>query len=526
MVLQEQTKLPVWGWAAPGEKVTVTFAGQTATATAAADGTWRVDLPPVPSGDEGQVLTVAGKNTLTFQDVLVGDVWIASGQSNMEFGIANDSRAAETLPKANDPRLRFFFVPKFTAFDPQTDIAPDPKDPFSAKWLVCTPENLGGPDVKNSFSAVAYYFARELRKTTGRPVGVIGTYWGDTAASAWTSLSGLRKNPAMARYVRDQRKLVANFPQAKAAYAQKKAAYDTALTQWNATVGNVYNAALKEWQAAAAQAQAAGQPVPAQPKPVSERPKEIELPDGGRHGPANLYNGMVAPLIPYAIKGAIWYQGEANADGLSKEYAALFPLMINDWRDKWAQGDFPFLYVQLANYRSENQWVWVREAQLKTLSLPGTGMAVAIDVGDPFNIHPKDKLDVGHRLALAARHVAYGEDIVYSGPIYDSMTTEGGKLRVAFKNCGSGLIVGTSPLAPKDNPAPAPTELTGFTIAGTDQKFVAAKAVIDGNSVVVSSDQVPAPAAVRYDWADSPPCDFYNKEGLPASPFRTDTWEK
>jgi sialate O-acetylesterase len=242
-----------------------------------------------------------------------------------------------------------------------------------------------------------------------------------------------------------------------------------------------------------------------------------------------LYNGMIAPLIPYAIKGAIWYQGESNA-GNGLEYQTLFPRMISGWREKWNQGDFPFLYVQLANFMapqvksSEGGWAELREAQLKTLSLPNTGMAVIIDIGDAHDIHPKDKIDVGLRLALAAKHVAYKQDLVYSGPIYDSMKIEGNKIRLTFKDTGSGLQMSASPWTPTGVPVPAPTELTGFAIAGADQNWVWAKAQIDGNSVVVSSDQVPSPVAVRYGWASNPPCNLYNKEGLPASPFRTDDW--
>jgi sialate O-acetylesterase len=256
------------------------------------------------------------------------------------------------------------------------------------------------------------------------------------------------------------------------------------------------------------------------------------LPDAGPNFPSDLYNGMIAPLIPYAIKGVVWYQGESNGTNtaLGQEYSILFPRMIEDWREKWGQGDFPFLYVQLANFGiiPDSNFPLVREAQLKTLALPNTGMATAIDIGNPGDIHPNDKQDVGLRLALAARHVAYGENIVYSGPLYDSMTVEGDRIRIDFKNRGGGLTMSTPPWTPNGQPIPTPTELTGFEIAGDDKNFLPAQASLEGDSVVVSCDKVLLPIAVRYDWANSPTPlgNLYNKEGLPASPFRTDTWDK
>jgi sialate O-acetylesterase len=239
--------------------------------------------------------------------------------------------------------------------------------------------------------------------------------------------------------------------------------------------------------------------------------------------PSSLFNGMIAPMIPYGIKGVIWYQGEANA-GFGPGYRTLFGALITDWRQKWGEGDFPFLYVQLASYRLANFWSYLRESQLKTLELPKTGMAVAIDIGDPANIHPADKQDVGERLALAARHVAYGQDIVYSGPIYDSMKVEGGTIRLSFTQVGGGLVIAAPPWVASDATPVSTDKLVGFEIAGADKKWCEADAKIDGNTLVVSSPQVPQPAAVRYNWANAVQCNFYNREGLPASPFRTDTW--
>jgi len=246
----------------------------------------------------------------------------------------------------------------------------------------------------------------------------------------------------------------------------------------------------------------------------------------------NLYNAMIAPLMPYAIKGVIWYQGESNCNN-SKQYRVLFPIMITDWREKWGQGNFPFLFVQLPNInkpatepvQGEDRWPGVREAQAKAMSVPNTGMATIIDVGDPDEVHGKDKIDVGVRLSLVARHLVYGEDIVYTGPIYDSMKVEGNKVLITFKNTGGGLAIGTPPWTPSGKIPPVASELKGFAIAGADKKWVWAQARINGDQVVVSSDQAPNPAAVRYGWADNPPCNLYNKVNPPAAAFRTDEWE-
>lgn len=514
MVLQEKSKLPVWGWAAPDEKITVTFKGEKQTAITASDGTWHVDLHPVdPDADAGTLIVAGEDNTLTFTDVLVGDVWIASGQSNMEFGIQTDSRGKEAIAQATDPQIRFFFVPWATALQPQTDIgAIVPPGPLNGKWVVCSPETMSTNWAWHGFSAVGYYFAKEIHQTTGHPVGMIATYKGGTPAQAWTSISGLEKDKTLTHYVDDHQRIIENFADAKAAYAKQHSDYEIALKAWNATV---------------AKEKADGKTPSVQPAPKAPTP-----PDGGYGAPANLFNGMVSPLIPFAIKGVIWYQGESNGDNMkaASEYLTLFPRLIQDWREKWAQGNFAFLFVQLPNINGlakvpvEGRWPWVREAQLEALSLPDTGMAVTIDIGEAGNLHPPDKTYVGQRLALAARHVAYEEDLVYSGPIYDSMIVEGNKIRITFKNTGSGLKIGTPPPTADGKTIPAPAELSGFGIAGDDQKFVWAKAVIDGNTVVVYSDRIQQPVAVRYDWGQNPSGDLYNGESLPASPFRTDLW--
>jgi sialate O-acetylesterase len=524
MVLQQNKKIPVWGWADPGEQVTVELNKVAVSAKADADGKWRVDLAPAKVANP-PTLTVKGKNTLTFTDVLLGDVWICSGQSNMEFDLAGNlapykgfggaANAATAVPAANDPQLRLFLVTKKIALQPETDVV--------GKWEVCTPESAA------LFSAVGYFFGQELRSAIKRPIGLIGSYWGGQPAQAFTSLSGLQKEPPFTNYVDAYQKRLADYPKAKEDYPAAVAAYQDKVKEWKTTVGPTFLPLLKQWQEEAATAMAAGQPVPRKPVPSVPLPKAPSLPEGGPSTPTVLYNGMISPIIPYAIKGAIWYQGEANAPH-ALEYRTLFPRMISDWREKWNQGDFPFIFVQLANFMkpqvnpSEGGWAELREAQLKTLALPNTGMAVTIDIGNPRDIHPKDKQDVGLRLALAAKHLAYGQELVYSGPIYDSMKVEGNKIRLSFRHTGSGLQIHAAPWLPSGETPPSPTELTGFAIAGADQNWVWAKARIEGNNVMVSSDQIASPVAVRYGWASDPSCDLYNKEGLPASPFRTDDW--
>ena len=344
------------------------------------------------------------------------------------------------------------------------------------------------------FSAAGYFFGRDLRQKLQRPVGLIGSYWGGTPAQAWTSLEALQKDAELQHYVKDVQQARANVPQATAAYPAQMDAYKAAMKAW---------ADKKR----------------ADPTFAERVPQPPPTPDGGQRVPANLYNGMIAPLIPYAIKGALWYQGEANA-GAAAEYRVLFARMITDWRERWAEGDFPFIFVQLAGYEvnrgtvpaaswakmtelTNETWPYLRDAQAKTLALPNTGMATAIDIGNPNNIHPTDKEDLGKRLELLALHIAYGEDLVDSGPMYKSMTVDGNSVRLSFTETGGGLVIGKAPwVAPAPDGRPIPTDkLRGFTIAGADQKWVPAEAKIEGKHVVVSSPQVPAPRgrALRLD---------------------------
>ena len=510
MVLQGETKIPVWGSAEPDEAVSVTFGEQTAKTKADANGKWRVEIPAAKFTDKPGTLTVEGKNALKFEDVLVGDVWVCSGQSNMEFSLKRAHNAATEIPKADDPLIRLFFVNKKTALVPVDDVV--------GKWVLCTPETIP------SFSAAGYFFAKELRPILNRPIGLIGTYWGGTPAQAWTSLSGLKKESMLSGYVSAYEKTSADAEKLKEGYEERLAAFKAANQKWKDENGAAFDAAMVQWAEDRKKAIEANQPQPPKPVPAVPQPTAPPSPYGTQNTPTALFNGMLAPLIPYAIKGVIWYQGEANA-GRAEEYATLFPTMIKDWREKWAQGDFPFLFVQLACYKPGGNWAFLRESQTKTLSVPNTGMASAVDVGNPADIHPADKLDVGHRLALAARHVAYGEKIVYSGPVYDSMKVDGDKVVISFKNTGTGLTIGVPPWSPKGEvPAPADS-VQGFVIAGEDKKFVPADAKIEGDTVIVSSAQVPNPVAVRYAWDAVPVCNLYNKEQLPAISFRTNDWK-
>jgi sialate O-acetylesterase len=527
MVLQRNIKVPIWGWADPGEKVQIEFRNKIFTVTADNDGKWNAKLGAYPAGGPYKMIIKSDKEQVVIKNILIGDVWVTSGQSNMEFGIQTERHGAAAIAKATDTLIHFFYVPMTFSLQPQSDIPAVSAASPNGKWVVCSPALMANPQwAWHGFSAVGYYFAQQIRRTTGCAVGMIATYKGGTPAQAWVSIEGLQQKPSFKTYVDKHQLLVDHYEEAKTAYPQQLLIYRDALKQWNDEIGNDFNAVTKQWQTAVAQAKANGTPPPLQPKPSRPAPQAPAAPEGGFGAPANLFNAMVNPIVPYGIKGVIWYQGESNGDRLADavEYKELFPRLITDWRNKWQQGNFPFLFVQIANYRapaknpSEGNWPWVREAQLKTLSLPETGMAVITDIGETETIHPTNKLDVGLRLALAARHVAYGENITFSGPIFKSMKVEGNKIRLTFNDTGSGLTADTTHQA-------AVAELKGFGIAGTDQQFTWAKAVIEGNTVVVSSDQVTDPVAVRYNWADNPPGNLYNKEKLPASPFRTDNWE-
>jgi sialate O-acetylesterase len=478
-VFQRGTPIPVWGTAGEGEKVTVSFDGQERSTTAK-EGKWMVSLPAHAEGGPYE-LTISGANTNRFTNILVGEVWVCSGQSNMErqLGPRKGQKPlvnSETeIASADYPKLRMFTV--------KQKVSPYPETESVGQWVVCSPSTVA------EFSAVGYYFGRDLLKATGVPVGMIHSSWGGTQGESWMSYEGLQKNPETKFFTDSLDARVAD-------YIGKLDQYREVLEKFHTLVGT-NSASVRELRTLPPSG------------PVS--------PFGSPNIPTMLYNGMIAPLIPYAMRGVIWYQGENNARTSKgapdipqcKLYRTLFPTLIADWRSKWGLGDFPFLYVQIAPFKGMPPEI--REAQLMTLEkATNTAMTVITDHGDAQDIHPPEKEPVGQRLALAARALAYGEKIEFSGPLYDTLKINGNRTVISFRHKGTGLFT-------KDG------ELKGFTIAGADGKFLPAKAEIIEDTVVVSSDQVSAPVAVRYGWSDVPDVNLFNKEGLPASPFRTDS---
>lgn len=431
MVLQQGRPIPVWGWADPGDHITVALGNTTGEAVASNEGKFTIWLPAQPSGGPHR-LDIRGDSTVTLTDVLIGEVWICSGQSNMEWTVNQAGNPDEEIAAANHPQIRHFKVAH--------KISNNPDDNVAGQWEVCSPKTAA------NFTAVGYYFGRHLQQTLNVPIGLLNASWGGTIAEAWTSREALSKDEDFA--------------------------------------------------------------------PILERAADFNPKNPNQA--SVLYNGMLKPLIPFAIRGAIWYQGESNVDR-AQQYAKLFPTMIRDWRSRWGQGDFPFLFVQLAPFR---YWypdtrncpeLW--EAQLSTLSLPNTGMAVTTDIGNITDIHPKNKQDVGKRLAVWALANSYGRKIVYSGPLFDGMIINGNKVHISFKHSEGGLITGSGE---------APSH---FTVAGADEHFVNAQARIEGKTIVVGSDRVPRPVAVRFGWRDDAEPNLFNQAGLPASPFRTDRFK-
>ena len=615
MVLQRDKPIAVWGWASPGEKVTVHFSGQTKTVKADKQGQWTLRLDPMSAGGPYQMTVNGGKGEKTFSNVMIGEVWICSGQSNMEMPIAGWGKInnyQDEIAAANFDAIRQIKVPTTVALIPQTDIP-------SGEWKVCSPQTAG------DFSATAYFFARELYQKLHIPIGLINTSWGGTMVETWTSRGAFEQSDEFKEMIR-------TMPPAadiKQIGEQKKADLIKKITALQGTLtgdetgysspglddthwpymklpglweqaglglddldGIVWFRKVIEISDADAGRAAVldlgkiddndetyvngtkvgatnsysehrRYTVPAGVLRAGKNVIAVRVNDtgggGGIYGesgemkctigghelslagnwsfnvasvvmntamgpnsaPTLLFNAMINPLIPYTIRGAIWYQGEANA-GRAYQYRKAFPLMITDWRQRWKDGDFPFYFVQLASFGADNgnsqrgsSWAELREAQAMTLSLPNTGMAVTTDIGNSTDIHPKDKQDVGKRLAFIALNNLYGEKMEYSGPLYQSMTTDGQKVILHFSHTGGGLST--------------PDKygyLRGFEIAGADHVWHYAKAAIEGSTVVVWQDSVSGPVAVRYGWMDDALEDnFFNKDGLPAPPFRTDQWK-
>ena len=479
MVLQRGQELPVWGWAEPGERVTVTLGGKQAEATAAAGGKWLLKLPAMEAGGP-HTLTVKGKNTVTVTDILIGEVWVGSGQSNMEWSVRGTTDGAKEIGAAKFPNIRLFHVPKRPSGNPEDDV--------NASWRPCDPNSV------QHFSAVLYFFGRELHTELKVPVGLIATSWGGTRIEPWTPPEGFMAIP----------KLEGILKHVQAANANYRKALGGTLDQ------------LEAWVPQARKALAADARIPSMPH-IAGHP----LANAG--APTGLYNGMVHPLVPFAIRGAIWYQGESNR-GDAMMYFEKMKALIGGWRHVWKQAcpersrgsDFPFYFVQLAPFTYGGDplalpLIW--EAQTATLAVPNTGMAVITDVGNLKDIHPRNKQDVGKRLSLWALAKDYGrKDLVYSGPLYKGMKIEGGKIVLSFDHVGGGLVA-------RDG-----KPLNHFQIAAADKAFLPAEAVIEGDTVVVSCDAVKAPLAVRFGWHQLAEPNLMNKEGLPASPFRTDRW--
>jgi sialate O-acetylesterase len=624
MVLQQGTKVRIWGNANAGEHVAVTFDKKTSNITADAQGRWQVLIGPFKAGGPYELM-VKGDNVLTIKNVLVGEVWLCSGQSNMEWPLVNTTDGAEAVAQAKNPEIRLFTVEKHTSTSPLTDV--------EGHWVVTTPDDAA------HFSAVGYFFGRELYEHLKVPIGLINSSWGGTPAEAWTSHEALLSSPELKPILDRYESSLNALPQTKATYAQALAQWEeknlyidsgnkgealgyadpsTSTTDWSQmdlpkqieAAGLLIDGAIWFRKVVELPAEWSGKDLVLNLPPIDDQdvtyfngtkigsvgretpnsymvPRKYVVPgslvragrnviavrvfdsagEGGfgrggamsvgpagaaesslislrgtwdykvelalepkhpdwgsrpeavgvsnQNNPSVLYNAMIAPLVPFAIRGAIWYQGESNA-GRAYQYRTLFPIMIRNWRTAWGQ-EFPFYFVQLANWHAskaqpdESDWAELREAQTMTLREPHTGMAVIIDIGDENDIHPRNKLDVGRRLAAWALAGTYGQKVIPSGPLFDKYTIEGDKVRIRFEY-GSGLkTIDGGPVK-------------GFAIAGEDHRFVWADARIDGDTVIVSSPTVPKPVAVRYGWADNPIANLYNNAGLPASPFRTDDW--
>jgi len=467
MVLQRNTPCPIWGWAKRGEQAVVQLGNLRYEAVADETGRWSVTLPPMPAARSQRLLVTGPTNSIAINDVAIGEVWVASGQSNMVWSVARSNGGAEAVAASGNPDIRFFKVANAASVIPLPDV--------TGKWLAASSANTG------NFSAAAYFMARELHQSLQVPIGIVQTAWGGSPAEAWVSATSLTADPSLLPVLQTWARHLEAYPRMKAAHA------------------------------VAVEEVAAGQREKAPTAPVEPN---------AHNTPSALYNGMIAPLVPYAMRGVIWYQGEKNANrGDSEVYEALFSTLISSWRQAWGQGSFPFIYVQLPNFAKVSEgaeWPELREAQRATLALSNTAMVVSIDVGQPDDIHPTNKMDIGHRLALAAQYLAYGKNLVPSGPLFRQATREGKAMRIYFDHVGKGLR-GPDP----QHPAAKGQALSGFEIAGRDGRFQPAQARIDGDTVVVEAGDVPAPLRVRYLWANNPVASLFNADGLPASPFRS-----
>jgi len=475
MVLQRAMNTPLWGWADPGEKVTVKLEGKEYSAVADKDGQWMLHLAPHEAGGPFDI-AIAGRNAITLKNVLFGDVWLCGGQSNMGYGVAGCA-TPEQIAKMNHPNMRQFFM----------QIRPDktPKRNCVGNWRVGDSKHVG------EFCAVGFWFAEKVQQELNVPIGLIWTAYGSSSGETWTPREALLGDPDFAPMF--EREKGADMPRLQAEY----------------------DAAMAAWNVKADEARKKGQPEPGKPQDPKEMYAYLI-----RHAPGNCFNAGISPVIPFGLKGVLWYQGEHNA-ARAYQYRKVLPILIQQWRKLWNQGDFAFLIVQLPNYMSvhdepdNSEWAELREAQALTAkNVPNCGYAVTIDIGDAKNIHPPNKPEAGRRMALLALGTVYGKDIEFCGPVFNSVEFKGAKAVVKFDHA-EGMMAG------KDG---ANEPLRGFALAGEDRKFFWADAKIDGQTVTLSSKYVAKPVAVRYAWANNPRCNLYNKAGLPAAPFRTDDW--
>jgi sialate O-acetylesterase len=476
MVLQRDLPNTVWGWAAPGENVTVRLATESRSTQTDPAGRWRVELGPLPAGAP-TALTVQGQNTLVIQDVLLGEVWMCAGQSNMAMSVAQAQNAPQEKAAAQYPTLRMFTVTSGASHEPQTRC--------TGTWEVCSPATV------ERFSAMAYFFGRTLHQTLGTPVGLIhASTVNGSPIEAWTSLPAMAQKPELQTLLSAWEKEIALY-----------AAPETAAK---------FEAETAAWKLTVEKAKAENRPAPRAPARAGRSPKD-------QSRPGNLFNGKIAPLAGYPIRGTVWYQGETNTSN-GALYATQLPLLVQDWRTAWGRDTLPFIWAQLPGYgrRTEQPvetsgWALIRDAMRRSLAVPHTAMSVNLDLGEETDLHPKNKQEVGRRLALCALANVYGKDLLFSGPLYEKHEIHGGDIRVSFRHAQGGLVA-------RDG------ALRGFAVAGADRKWVKAEGTLRGDQVIVSSAEVAEPQAVRYGWANYPDGNLTNASGLPASPFRTDSW--
>jgi len=471
MVLQQRMPVPIWGWADPGETIEVNFCGEKKSTHANSKGEWKIILSSKEAGGPFELEIKGKSSTETFRDVMVGEVWLCSGQSNMELPVGGALNSTDEMASAHHPNIRLFNVGKKMAEHPEKNV--------DGYWIECTPGSV------RRFSAVGYFFGRELQSKLNVPIGLIQSTWGGTPIEAWVDRSVLESEPEF-------QETFNNWDKPYPVYGEMMKTYQDYLRQWQ---HSIRVAQEKDWLFP--------------PSPGLYLPGDI-----AKVRPCGLFHGMISPLIPYGIRGVIWYQGEHNISRAGK-YSEYFRKMIQGWRREWGQGDFPFLFAQISSYGPKTSdpnvsspSAELREAQSKVLSITNTAMVVTIDIGDEKDPHPRNKQAVGHRLALASQALVYGNNLVHSGPLFDSLTIEGDLVRLHFKYSESGLVAKNG-------------KLCGFALAGDDHHYFWLDANIKGNTVLLRSHKVPNPKTVRYGWAENPDCNLFNAEGLPASPFRT-----